>query len=124
MKAGLPGPLALDEGFAACRMDGVVPGNRLPAADRAVDINGIDFDQARMSAGLLGSDHGGSASAETVEHDAAPGGAVAHGVRNHLHRLYRRMQRKLFQSIAAGAGHAAVGPHVRAVSPMLAEAKI
>lgn len=99
----------------------VVFGVGFPARENAVAVFGIEFAETRTPASLVGGNQGGARPSEKIEHNAAAAGDVLDGVGDHLDRLHRRMEGKLFKAISLAGIGALIGPDVRSVSAMLAE---
>ena len=97
---------------------GLFQKDRVLAQD-AVAINRIKLAKSGPPAGLLRRDQGRTGPAKHIEHDIAPARDVTDGVRNHLHRLHRRMERKLLHPARPQGVDTAVLPHIRAIAAML-----
>src|SRR5215469_16581578 len=104
-------------------MTGTAASQRLPAADRRVDIGGVELDTATAPAGAFGRYHRRAAAEKAVEHDVAAGRAVEDRIGDQRHRLHCWMQRREIALLGAAAKGIAsrVPPHIAAVAPEAAK---
>src|SRR5437868_4782315 len=75
-------------------MDGDFSGQVLPAADRRIDIERVDFDQPGAPASSLRRNQCRPGAAERIKDDVILVGAVANRIGNQSDRLDRWMKRK------------------------------
>src|SRR5215469_17979592 len=107
-------------------MPGLVAGQGLPAANRGIDITGVELERAAAPARTLSGDHRRAAAEKGVEHDVAARRAIEDRIGDQGDRLDRRVQRQqvaLLPMAGEGVG-AGITPHIAAVAPKLAELDI
>ena len=106
------------EGQAGRHVHGVATSERLPAADREIDIGWVNLQPATLPPHPLCRQQRCARAAESVENDLAATGAILDGVGDHAHRLHRRMAAQVFQTTLPEGVGAGVLPHVRPVAAM------
>src|SRR5262245_5095320 len=94
---------------------GLLARELLPATDRYIDVDRIEFDAARNAASLFGGDEDGTAADEGIQHQVAATGAVAQSVGNQGNGLWRWVV--LVHFVGAGPRDVGtwIGPHIAAV---------
>lgn len=96
-------------------------GEDLIAGKDAIAVDRIDLAQPRSSPRLLCSDQGGAGTAEEVEHDVIASRDILDGIRDHLHRLDRRMQLQLVHPSRLQRVDPTILPDIGPVATMLAQ---
>src|SRR5260370_41765944 len=74
---------------AACRMDRAVAGEALPAADRGVDVERVEFHAAAHAADAFRGNQRRAAAEKRIEHDVPPGRAIHDRIGDEGNRFYR-----------------------------------
>src|SRR5688572_5174280 len=106
-------PVAGEDGFSA--------GQRLPTANRRIDVVRVQLDSRRSPSGALGRKDGRAGTGEWVEHEAAPLGTVADRISDQRNRLDGRVQSQVLVTSRSKRVGTSVVPDVRPVAPVSAK---
>src|ERR1700736_4161798 len=112
--------------LAARRMDCAVAGEALPAADRSVDVERVEFHTVADAADAFRGAKRRAAAEKGIEHDVAAGRAIHDRVGDEGHRFYRWVQRQeiALRFAPTKIADAGIVPNVGSVSAILPELHI
>ena len=107
-------------------MDGRVAGIALPAANRGVDIDGVDFHRVANASNTFRRDYCRATAREPVQDDIAAGRTVQNCVGHQGNRLdgWVKLKEVSFIALTAETAEAWIGPDVRPISTKLAKLHI
>src|SRR5262249_54982142 len=100
------------------------PRNRLPTADRHIDIKRVELDDAGDPTGALRGEKRCATAAEWIEDDPVTPTAISAEISDQTNRLNRRMKIKITPTCRMKAIDARVIEHIGAIAPTAAKPEI